>query len=75
MLLLSGCASAPSLELFGAYFPAWLFCAAFGIIAGFAAHAVFIATGWANRLPFQFFLCASIGLLFGLFAWQLSFGS
>ncbi len=70
LLGLSGCAvrGAPSFVLFGAFFPAWMFCAALGILAGIVARAVFVATGLAHVLPLQLFVCASIGVCAGLLA-------
>ena len=69
-LALSGCTvrGAPSYTLFGAYFPAWMFCAAIGLIAAIIARAFFEATGLAYVLPYQLFVCASIGLCAGLIA-------
>ncbi len=73
VLMLSGC-GAPSFTLFGAFFPGWMFCAAIGILAAIGARAVFVGTGWSAILPFQLFVCASIGMIFGLLAWLLWFG-
>jgi hypothetical protein len=65
---------APSFTLFGAYFPAWMFCAVLGIMAAILARAVFVATGLAHVLPFQLFVCASIGLSAALYAGMTWFG-
>jgi len=75
-LALSGCEvqGAPSFTLFGAYFPAWMFCAALGILAAILARAVFVATGLAYFLPFQLFVCAAIGVSASLFAELTWFG-
>ena len=77
LLFLSGCGfvrGAPSFPLFGAFFPGWMFCAALGILAGISARALFVFTGWSDVLPFQLFVCTSIGLMFGLLLWWLWFG-
>ncbi len=77
MLSLSGCGlvrGAPSFPLFGAFFPGWMFCALLGIFAAIGARALFVATGWAEILPYQLFVCASLGLMFGLLVWLLWFG-
>jgi YtcA family len=71
---LSTVQGAPSFALFGAYFPAWMFCAALGILAAILARAVFVATGLAHVLPFQLFVCASIGLCAALYAELTWFG-
>lgn len=75
-LFLSGCdvgRGAPSFTLFGAFFPAWMFCAAIGILAAIGARAVFVGTEWSSILPFQLFVCASIGMIFGLLTWLFWF--
>jgi hypothetical protein len=70
-LALSGCAQrgAPSLALFGAYFPAWMFCAIVGIVAAVGARIVFVASGLSDVLPFQLFVCVAIGACLALLAW------
>lgn len=76
-LSLSGCSlvrGAPSFPLFGAYFPGWMFCALLGVFAAIGARALLVATGWAEILPYQLFVCASLGLMFGLLVWLLWFG-
>jgi hypothetical protein len=65
---------APSFTLFGAYFPAWMFCAAIGILAAIVARAIFVATGLAYILPLQLFVCAAIGVSAALFAELIWFG-
>lgn len=65
---------APSFTLFGAFFPAWMFCALIGIIGAIAARAAMISSGLAKVLPFQLFVCASIGLIIGLLVWLIWFG-
>ncbi len=75
-LISSGCSvrGAPSYTLFGAFFPAWMFCAAIGIISAIGARITFVATGLGNILPFQLFVCVSIGLCIALLVWLLLFG-
>jgi hypothetical protein len=75
-ITLSGCAqrAAPSLVLFGAFFPAWMLCALFGIVVGIGARIGFVASGLSDILPFQLFLCTSIGLVCALLLWLFWFG-
>ncbi len=74
-LTLGGCSSgAPSFVLFGAFFPDWMFCALLGILVAIIARAVFVATGLSSVLPYQLFVCTSIGVIFALLAWLLWFG-
>jgi uncharacterized membrane protein YeaQ/YmgE (transglycosylase-associated protein family) len=76
LAVLGGCAAreAPSYIVFGAYFPAWMFCAVLGIVGGLTARAVMVATGLSETLPFQLFVCASIGLIVAIAASLLWFG-
>jgi len=73
---LGGCASrgAPSFVLFGAFFPAWMLCALIGIVGAVAARGIFVAARLASVLPFQLFVCASIGLIVSMLAWLIWFG-
>jgi hypothetical protein len=74
-LALSGCVrGAPSFTLFGSFFPAWMFCAIFGVLAAIAARVTFVALGKADLLPFQLFVCTSIGVVFAAIGWLVWFG-
>jgi hypothetical protein len=73
---LTGCSatSAPSFDLFGAFFPAWLVCGLIGVAGAVAARAVFVGTGLANVVPFQLFVCTALGVIVAIMAWLLWFG-
>jgi hypothetical protein len=72
---LSGCVrGAPSFPLFGSFFPAWMFCAIFGVLAAIGARAAFVAFRKADVLPSQLFVCTGIGITFALLGWLLWFG-
>jgi len=71
-LALCGCA--PSFNLFGAYFPAWLLCAGIGIASAIAARLIFVAKALNGALPFQLLLCSAIGMIVGVFSWLVLFG-
>jgi len=72
---LSGCsAGAPSFDLFGAFFPAWLLCGVIGIVAAGAARIAFISNGLANALPYQLAVCTAIGVIAALAVWLIGFG-
>lgn len=73
-LLLGGCAGAPSFVLFGAYFPAWMLCAGIGLLVAIAARVGLVASGLAQALPAQLFLCVAIGVLAAAVAWLVWFG-
>ena len=63
------CRGAPSVEVAGAYFPAWLSCALVAVVGAVLARAAMVATGLAQVLPLQLFVCISIGLLVAALVW------
>jgi hypothetical protein len=75
-MTLTGCSgdSAPSFDLFGAFFPAWLLCGIIGIAGAVVARVVFVSTGLANRLPYQLAVCVAIGVITALLVWLVVFG-
>jgi hypothetical protein len=73
---LAGCSTrgAPSFDLFGAFFPAWLLCGTVGIAGAIAARAAFVSSGVANALPYQLAVCTAIGVIAALLFWLVGFG-
>jgi YtcA family len=76
LMTMGGCTSpgAPSLILFGAYFPGWILCAVAGIVAAIVARIVMVMSGLSNALPLQLFVCIAVGLLVAVAAWLFWFG-
>ncbi len=76
IMTLAGCTSpgAPSLILFGAYFPGWILCAVAGIVAAIVARIAMVMSGLSNALPLQLFVCVAVGLLVAVAAWLFWFG-
>ena len=68
--LLSGCDRplSPSFPLFGAYFPAWLACATFGIVGALVVRVVFVRIGVDDVLPWRLlvYTCLGAGIAFAL---------
>jgi hypothetical protein len=65
---------APSFDLFGAFFPAWLLCGIVGIAGAVAARVAFVGSGVANTLPYQLAVCTAIGVITALLFWLVGFG-
>jgi hypothetical protein len=65
---------APSFVLFGAFFPAWMLCAFIGIFGAIAARGIFVAAGLDSFLPFQLFVCSSVGFVVAALTWLSWFG-
>ena len=68
------CRGAPSIEVAGAYFPAWLACALAAVVGAILARVAMVATGLAQVLPLQLFVCISIGLLVAALVWTAWIG-
>jgi hypothetical protein len=73
---LGGCSAsgAPSFDLFGAFFPAWLLCGVVGIAGAGIARIAFVSTGLANTLPYQLAVCTAIGVMTAVLVWLVGFG-
>lgn len=73
---LGGCVThgAPTLALFGAYFPFWLVSAVAGAVGAVVAHRAFVASGWVHGVPYQLSVCTAIGVVVGVFFWLLGTG-
>ena len=73
---LNGCSTggAPSFDLFGAFFPAWLLCGIVGVAGAVAARVAFVSSGVANALPYQLAVCTAIGAIIALLFWLVGFG-
>jgi hypothetical protein len=65
---------APYFSIFGAFFPAWMFCALVSVLAAIGVRLVFVASGLSRLLPFQLLVCSSLGLCAGLCMWGRWFG-
>ena len=73
-MLPAACRAAPSIDVAGAYFPAWLGCALVAVAGAIVARAAMVATGLAQVLPLQLFVCISIGLLLAALVWAAWIG-
>jgi YtcA family len=74
--MLTGCslAAAPSFELFGAYFPAWMLCALIGIVAAAITRLALTTPALSEVIPFQFAVCTAAGVIVALLTWVVLFG-
>ena len=73
--MLSGCASAPSISVLGAYFPSWMFCIVGSIALTFIVRGALAAFGWREsigKLTLSLFYLA-LTVLFALTGWLVFF--
>ena len=67
---LAGCSNgAPTLEVAGAFFPAWLACALVGVVAAVVTRIVCVATGLGHEFPWPLLVCASVGVITAALVW------
>ncbi|WP_197410947.1 YtcA family lipoprotein [Novosphingobium sp. FSW06-99] len=73
---LGGCSAgaAPTIGLFGAWFPVWLLCAVIGVLAACVARGVMVGSGLADAIPGQLAVCAACGLIVACLIWLVGFG-
>lgn len=72
--LLEGCAGAPAVSLFGAYFPLWLLSAVIGILGAVVSYRLFVKTGWAEIVRSQLLVNTAIGLMVAELVWLIGTG-
>ncbi|MCB1535061.1 MAG: hypothetical protein KDJ20_04190 [Hyphomicrobiales bacterium] len=75
--LLSGCsagAAAPSIPIFGSFFPAWIACALLGVVGAIVCRVIFVKTGVDEFLPARLLVYLALAVLVALGAWRLWYG-
>ena len=68
---LAGCARAPSFDLLGSFFPAWLLCLAVGVVLAFAAGWLLLRLGIVIAVPVLTY--PSLTALFACMLWLAFF--
>jgi hypothetical protein len=74
VLAISGCSYSPTLDLFGSYFPAWMLCAAIGIVAAGTIRQVLTVSGINDYVVAPLLTYAGLAVSATLLAWLLWFG-
>ena len=75
LIFLSGCRGAPSINLVGSFFPAWMLCVAFGVIGVLLARRVFVRTGIEPHLGAVGVVYFCLWVLLTLVSWLVFFRS
>jgi YtcA family len=70
----AACSSAPTMDLFGSYFPAWMLCAAVGIVAAIIIRQILAMSGINDYVVAPLLTYAGLALSATLLAWLLWFG-
>ena len=73
-LPVAACNYAPTMDLFGSYFPAWMLCAAVGIVAAIIIRQILAAAGVGDYVVAPLLTYAGLAVSATLLAWLLWFG-
>ena len=73
-LALSGCNHAPTIDLLGSYFPAWMLCAVVGIVAAVVIRQILAVAGINDYVVAPLLTYAGLAVSATLLAWLLWFG-
>jgi len=74
VLAVAGCSYAPTMDLFGSYFPAWMLCAALGIVAAIIIRQILAVAGITDYVVAPLLTYAGLAVSATLLAWLLWFG-
>ncbi len=68
---LTGCArhAAPTLSLFGSYFPIWILCGILAVFAAVATRVLLVAAGLSDTVPAPLAVCTAAGMIVGSLVW------
>jgi hypothetical protein len=73
-LPVTACNYAPTMDLFGSYYPAWMLCAALGIIAAVIIRQTLAVAGINDYVIAPLLTYAALAVSATLFAWLVWFG-
>ena len=73
LLVVSGCARAPSINVFGSFFPGWVFCMAGGLLMMLVVRAVLIKTGYVHSVGPLVIVYPSLMAIFAFIGWMIFF--
>src|SRR5262245_23845898 len=73
-LPVAACNSAPTMDLLGSYFPAWMLCAVLGIVAAIIIRQLLAMTGIGDYVVAPLLTYAGLAVSATLLAWLLWFG-
>jgi hypothetical protein len=74
-LLVSGCRFAPSVNILGSFFPAWLICIIVGVVLTILTRQLFVAFNIASELRPAALVYPCLGGLWIFATWLVLFGS
>ena len=73
-LTVSGCSHAPTMDLLGSYFPAWLLCAGIGILAAVIIRQILVLAGIHEYVVVPLLTYTGFAVSAALLVWLFWFG-
>lgn len=74
VMAVSGCSHAPTMDLLGSYFPAWMLCAALGVVAAIIIRQLVAVAGLAEYVIAPLLTYAGLAVFVTLLVWLVWFG-
>jgi hypothetical protein len=74
VLPVAACSYAPTMDLLGSYFPAWMLCAVIGIAAAVIIRQILVVAGINDYVVAPLLTYAGLAVSATLLAWLLWFG-
>lgn len=72
-MFLAGCTNSPSVNVLGAYFPAWLFCIVAGVALAVVVHRILKRTHYGDRLGPAAVIYPTLVTFLALVVWLIFF--
>jgi hypothetical protein len=72
-MLTAGCASAPSINVLGAYFPDWLFCIVVGVVLAVIIYLILGRTPYVDRVGPAAVIYPALVTFLALVVWLIFF--
>jgi hypothetical protein len=70
---LTGCGRAPSFEILGSFFPAWLICLVAGLLLATIVNWVFVRYKWEKNVPWGIVVYPCLAAFFTFTLWLIFF--
>jgi dolichyl-phosphate-mannose--protein O-mannosyl transferase len=71
--LVAGCGRAPSFNILGSFFPAWLVCMVVGIALAAVIHAILVRFKWDTAIAWTIVVYPCIAALIAFILWLVFF--
>ncbi len=71
---MSGCSAAPSQDILGSFFPAWMLCVAVGVLAAVLCRRLLAAVGLSDHLLVPPLTYLALAVAVTLLTWLVWFG-